>query len=91
MKEAVQTEGLEEIKRIRLFGDYLEAACTLVSSGAEDAEGIWRWAKRELKAQKDLYGNLYKKAIDAAKAAGDCYAVELEKEYREWKERMELK
>lgn len=91
LKEAVQTEGLEEIKRIRLFGDYLEAACTLVSSGAEDAEGIWRWAKRELKTQKDLYGNLYKKAIDAAKAAGDCYAAELEKEYREWKERMELK
>ena len=90
-KEAIQAEGLEEIKRIRLFGDYLEAACTLVSSGAKDAAGIWRWAKKELGAQEDLYGNLYEKAIDAAKAAGDSCAAELEKEYREWKERVGLK
>ena len=61
LKEAVQVEGIEKIKRIRLFDDFLEAACTLVSNGAEDAEGIWNWAKTELKTQEDMYGNLYKK------------------------------
>ena len=90
-KEAIQTEGFEEIKGIRLFGDFLEAACTLVRNGAEDAEGIWHWAKTELKAQEDIYGNLYEKAIDAAKTIGDSYAAQLEKQYFEWKERVGLK
>ena len=83
-------EGIEEIKRIRLFDDFLEAACTLVSNGAEDAEGIWNWAKTELKTREDMYGNLYKKAIDAAKTMGDLYAVQLEKAYFEWREKVGL-
>ena len=90
LKEAVQVEGIEEIKRIRLFDDFLEAACTLVSNGAEDAEGIWNWAKTELKTREDMYGNLYKKAIDAAKTMGDLYAVQLEKAYFEWREKVGL-
>lgn len=88
-KEAIAVEGLEEMKTIRLFRDFLEAACTLVSNGAEDAEGIWNWAKTELK-QQNLYGNLYTKAIDAAKTMGDLYAVQLEKAYLEWKEQFAL-
>ena len=90
-KEAIQAEGLEEIKGIRLFGSFLEAACTLVGNGAEDAKGIWNWAKTELKAQGDIYGNLYQKAIHAAHAMGDVYAGSLEKQYMEWKEQVGLK
>ena len=37
-----------------------------------------------------MYGNLYKKAIDAAKTMGDLYAVQLEKAYFEWREKVGL-
>lgn len=90
LKEAVKVEEIEKIKRIRLFGDFLEAACTLVIHGVEDAEGIWNWAKTELETQENIYGNLYKKAIDAAKIMGDLYAIQLEKAYFEWRERVKL-
>ena len=64
----------------------LETACR--EPGAEETKALWEWAKAELAARTNRYGNLYKKGIAAAEAMGDPYAAQLEKEYEAWRKDM---
>lgn len=74
----------QEIQRIRLFGDLLEAAFEIVCNSPETTKELWNWSKIKMREKTNRYGNLYQKGIAAAKAAGDSYADQLEQEYSDW-------
>lgn len=80
----------KDIERIRLFGDVLEECFDLISGGVKDSAKLWEWAKPYLKTRTNMYGNLYKKAITAAKTVGDSYFLALEQEYIDWKKKVGL-
>ncbi len=68
----------------------MEISFSLICNYSDVAEELWVWAKPELQNKKSMYGNLYTKGISAAKAVQDNYAIQLEKEYAEWKKRVGL-
>ncbi len=95
-----------EVRRLRLMGDLLEEAfevvcgeqgkagvcCTEAEVQEEEkTKQLWEWARAELAARTNRYGNLYQKGIAAAKAMGDSYAGQLEKEYKVWWEDCRIK
>lgn len=91
LRKMIDTTDFKDIEKIRLFGDVLEECFEIISGGAKDSTELWKWAKPYLQARKNMYGNLYTKGIEAAKTVVDSYAVELEKEYKEWKKKVGLK
>lgn len=90
LDEVLKTADWQKIRRIRLFGDLLEAAFEITENQPETAGEMWNWAKEQMQQQTNIYGNLYKKGIAAAKAVDDPYAAELEKEYQQWWEGVTL-
>lgn len=88
LKAMLDTVDYGQIREIRMFADFLEAGFELICNCPDVAESLWRWAKQELEGMTDLYGNLYKKAIAAAKAVHDPYEATLTKEYEAWKKKM---
>lgn len=88
LKTMLDTVDYGQIREIRMFADFLEAGFELICNCPDVAESLWRWAKQELEGMTDLYGNLYKKAIAAAKAIHDPYEATLTKEYEAWKKKM---
>jgi hypothetical protein len=57
-----------------------------------EAKELWQWAKPYLEktAPGSWFGNLYAKAIEAARCVGDPYAMKLKKKYLEWKKKVRL-
>lgn len=90
-KQMIEKTNYEEIKRIRLFGDVLEACFEIICAYSAGANELWKWAKPYLQNTTNRYGNLYTKGIEAAKCVNDSYAIHLEKEYVEWKKKVGLK
>lgn len=91
LKKLIDTTDCESIKRIQLFRNVLEATLEIICNYPVSAKELWVWVKPELLRVRNWYGNLYVKAIAAAKAVGDAYAGNLEKEYLEWKKKVGLK
>ncbi len=85
-KKLIGTVDFQQVKRLRLFGDILEACFEITPQYPGAAADLWPWAKAELQNGNPInrYGNLYKKGIEAARAIGDPYADELEREYLAW-------
>lgn len=90
LKTVLDTVDYGQVRGIRMFADFLEAGFELICHCPDVAEGLWGWAKQELEGMTGLYGNLYTKAIAAAKAVGDPYEAALTEEYEEWRREMEL-
>lgn len=81
--------GLEEVCHLRLFLNILELSMEIICNYPEKAQELWKWCKPRLKEKDtDLYGNLYEKAVCAAKKVGDVYAAELEEKHQQWHDRM---
>lgn len=74
----------------RLRGELLETAFELISSDRAVGGCLWEWAKAEFGRLTNICGNVYTKGIEAARAMEDTYALELEKEYQAWREKMGL-
>ncbi len=74
----------------RLRGELLETAFELISSDRAVGGSLWEWAKAEFGRLTNIWGNVYTKGIEAARAMEDTYALELEKEYQAWREKMGL-
>ncbi len=73
------------IGRGNLLNSLLEDCTELVCAFPEDARPVWHWVKPYLQTMSDsLYGNLYKKAIRAARLMGDPLSSELSSQYRRW-------
>lgn len=90
LKKMIETTDFKEIERIRLFSNVLEESFEIICGFPKVSEELWQWVKPYLqeKTKANMYGNLYKKGIEAAKCVGDPYAVQLEKEYSDWKKKM---
>lgn len=91
LRRMIDTTEFKDIERIRLFGDVLEECFEIISGGVKESAELWKWAKPYLKIRTNMYGNLYTKGIAAAKTVGDSYAMELEKEYIDWRKKAGLK
>ena len=87
-REMIDTTDFKEIERIRLFGDVLEECFEMICGGVKDSVDLWKWAKPYMQKRTNKYGNLYKKGIEAAKCIDDSYAVQLEQEYTDWKNKV---
>lgn len=73
------------IGRGNLLNSLLEDCTELLCAFPEDARPVWHWVKPYLQTMSDsLYGNLYKKAIRAARLMGDPLSSELSSQYRRW-------
>lgn len=90
LKQMTDTTNFESIIRIRLFSSVLEECCDIACSYPEKSEELWQWTKPYILTRTNMYGNLYTKAIAAAKAAKDSYADILAKEYDKWKKEMKI-
>lgn len=75
----------KEIQRIRLFAYVLEECFDIICGGVRNSLELWKWAKPYLSERTNMYGNLYKKGIAAAKCVNDSYGEKLELEYKDWK------
>jgi len=91
MKRMIDTTDFKEIEQIRLFCCVLEECFDIICGGATKPLELWKWAKTYLSKRTNMYGNLYKKGIAAAKYVNDPYGKKLEQEYREWKKKVGLK
>jgi len=90
INKLVTSYNLDEIKHIRLYTYLLEAGMEVICNVPDLADTLWEWIKPELQKQ-DMFGNLYIKGIAAAKAVNDPFALELEKDYTDWKKAYKLK
>ena len=91
LNEVIQTTNYKEIRRIRLFGNLLEAAFEITANWPETPGTLWEWAKEEFEGYKIKYGNLYTKGIEAARAVSDTYLEKLEEEYLKWRKQVGLR
>ena len=82
---------LSAVRNLRLFAYFLEYALEIIANVPTSVPRLWPWAKAELKRTTHKFGNLYIKAIAAAKAAKDPYALKLEAEYLLWQKRFKIK
>lgn len=91
-KIVIESADYRQIRSIRLFGDILEECCEIIAHDPTENAGLWKQIKEELKdkPQSGWYGNLYTKAIAAAKAEDDPYAERLESEYLNWRKKCSL-
>lgn len=87
----LENANYQEIIKIRLFTDVLEECFELICKHEKAALSLWKWAKPYIQNRDNMYGNLYIKGIDAAKAVNDPYAEELENRYNEFKEKISIK
>ena len=87
-KRMIDTIDFKEIEQIRLFGNVLEECFDIICGGAENSLGLWKWAKPYLSNRSNMYGNLYKKGIAAAKYVNDPYSEKIEQEYKDWKKKV---
>ena len=90
LKEMIATVDFKEILQIRLFASVLEESFEIICALDTPLFDLWKWAKKYLlnMEKQKMFGNLYKKAIAAAKRCGDPIATELENEYITWKNTM---
>lgn len=90
LKEMIATVDFKEILQIRLFASVLEESFEIICALDTPPFDLWKWAKKYLlnMEKQKMFGNLYKKAIAAAKRCGDPIATELENEYITWKNTM---
>lgn len=88
-----EARGCADEKTIRgtgLFQRIFEEAFEIVylekerALDTEKTKELWEWAKQASAGLKNWYGNLYTKAIAAAKAVEDPYVSQLERKYRAW-------
>ncbi len=91
MKRMIDTTDFKEIEQIRLFCCVLEECFDIICGGVTKPLELWKWAKTYLSKRTNMYGNLYKKGIAAAKYVNDPYGKKLDQEYREWKKIVGLK
>lgn len=84
----IETLPYEDYKTIRLFDDLLECSLDLICQAPQNKDTLWTWAKPYTKGKTNMYGNLYTKAINAAKIMQDPYATQLEQEYSAWKKKV---
>lgn len=91
-REVIGTTDYRQIRTLRLFGYILEGCLEVVAQEPCRTSDLWEWTKKELqsKPQINRYGNLYTKGIAAAKAVGDPFAEELEREYLNWRRECSL-
>ena len=87
----LENSDYHEIIRIRLFGDVLEECFEIICKDENVALPLWKWAKPYIQNRNNMYGNLYIKGIEAAKAVNDPYANELEARFEEFKEKTSIK
>lgn len=85
LKRMIDTTDFKEIQRIRLFAYVLEECFDIICGGVRNSLELWKWAKPYLSERTNMYGNLYKKGIAAAKCVNDLYGEKLELEYKDWK------
>lgn len=85
LQKMIAAADFKEVEEIRLFKSVLEECFEIICGEVKDARDLWEWAKPYMQKSKNRYGNLYIKAISAAKTIHDDYAVQLEQEYRNWK------
>lgn len=92
LKEMIATVDFKEILQIRLFASVLEESFEIICALDTPPLDLWNWTKKYLlnMEKQKMYGNLYKKAIAAAKRCGDSIATELENEYIIWKNKMRI-
>lgn len=91
LTELTTEYDLADVKTFRLFAYFLEYALEIIANVPEAVPRLWPWAKAELKRTTHKFGNLYLKAIAAAKAAQDPYVLKLEAEYLVWKHQFKFK
>lgn len=91
-RKVIETTDYKQIRTLRLFKDILEVCFELTAKDVRAGADLWNWAKAEFQnvPQSSRYGNLYKKAIEAANAIGDPYGIPLEQEYENFLERVRL-
>lgn len=66
----------------------------IICHSPDKAEDLWQWTKEELQDQikrGKAFGNLYVKGIETARTVGDACALQLEKAYADWRERVGLR
>ena len=82
LKEMIATVDFKEILQIRLFASVLEESFENICALDTPQFDLWKWAKKYLlnMEKQKMFGNLYKKAIAAAKRCRDPIATELENE-----------
>lgn len=91
IKRMIDTTDFKEIERIRLFDGVLEDCFDIICGGARNSLELWKWAKQYLSKRPNMYGNLYKKGIAAARYVNDPYSEKLEREYKDWKKKFDIK
>lgn len=85
LQKMIAATDFKEIEEIHLFKSVLEECFEIICGEVKAARDLWEWAKPYMQKSKNRYGNLYTKAILAAQTIHDDYAVQLEQEYRNWK------
>ncbi len=88
----IKNTDYKSVRTLRLFGDILEGCMEVVEREPSGTRDLWEWMKGELEHKPGInrYGNLYTKGIAAAKAVGDPFAEELEREYLDWRRECSL-
>lgn len=90
-QKLLESTDFEGVRHIRLFQYILEDCMEIIANYSDKAHELWSFAKPNLQRQKNMFGNLFVKSIAAAHSVNDPYALELENNYKEWKEMTELK
>ncbi len=85
LKRMIDTTDFKEIERIRLFASVLEECFDIICGGVRNSLELWEWARPYLSKRTNMYGNLYKKGIAAAKCVNDPCSEKLKLEYKDWK------
>lgn len=77
------------VERYNLMSFLLEDCMDFVSGCPEPARAVWDWAKPRLRKKSDnLYGRLYKKAIDVARRLDEPFSAEMAEAYAVWKQKV---
>lgn len=85
-------DGLEQFGQRNLFRFVLEDCMDIILGGGQDARRLWQWSKPWILEQQNwLHGNLYRKAVQAARKMEDPDAEALEQRYRQWQQENQLK
>lgn len=88
-RQMIGTTDFCEMITINIFREVLEECFDIISIDVNEYSDLWKWAKPYLKKQNDMYGNLYIKSIFVAKKVKDSYAMQLEREYADWKRKFD--
>ena len=93
LKEMIETVDFTDILEIRLFSSVLEESFEIICGFPQVSKELWSWSKSYLikMDRRQMFGNLYEKAIAAAKCCEDPCAVQLEQDYILWKNEIGLK